>query len=195
MAYKRAFEDMFIQGAVHTVATVGIENTRTKDIASQTGFTEATMYRMFPTKESLLRDAFLYIDKRVSDIVTKNIYIRNPDKTPFELAMYAMWHRVYRYLIEHGKETVFMIRYRYSSYYTEEIRNSRELYNGAMDQVYETFERELGAGAETDWAMRLDSAFDLMLCCAERIVTGQAADSDETELGIWNVVSNAMKAK
>ena len=195
MGCKRAFAEIFIDSTVCCVAESGIENLRTKDVSLQSGFTEATMYRLFSTKDELLRTSFLTIDKRVSDIVTKNIYIRNPDQTPFDLAMYAMWHRVYRYLIEHGKETVFMIRYRYSSYYTEEIRNSRELYNGAMDQVYETFERELGAGAETDWAVRLDSAFDLMLCCAERIVTGQAADSDETELGIWNVVSNAMKAK
>ena len=194
MAYKRAFEDMFIKGAVNTVASVGIENTRTKDIASQTGFTEATMYRMFPTKEILLRDAFLYIDKQIADILTQSAFIRHPDKTPTELAAYAIWRRVYRYMIDHWAETIFMIRYRYSSLYTEDVRKMREIYNGGTDRAYTVFVQDLEQIRVTEWQLLLDSAFELTLCFAEKVINGRMPDTDETELGVWSVIMNAMEA-
>lgn len=46
------------------VAKYGMENTRTKDVVDYAGFSEATMYKMFPSKEILLREAFLYIEEQ-----------------------------------------------------------------------------------------------------------------------------------
>lgn len=58
MAYRKSTDESFIEGAIKTVAEIGIENTRTKQVADYAGFTEATMYRRFPSKELLLREAF-----------------------------------------------------------------------------------------------------------------------------------------
>lgn len=90
MAYRRASDEIFIEGTIKTVAEIGIENMRTKHVADYAGFTEATMYRLFPTKTILLRDAFLSVDKKISDILTQSSFIRNPEKTPFELGVYAV---------------------------------------------------------------------------------------------------------
>ena len=188
MAYKRAFDDVFIKGAVHTVADVGIENTRTKDIAGRTGFTEATMYRIFPTKELLLREAFLYIDKQVSDILSQSDYVLHPDNTPVELAVYAIWRKVYRYLLDHKEETVFLIRYRYSSLYTDEVRGMREAYNGGLDNACDVFEQNLGELKGTSWQMLIANAFEVTLCYAEKIITGRLEDTKETEKSIWTVI-------
>ena len=193
MAYKRAFDNMFIKSAVYIVADVGIENTRTKDIAVRTGFTEATMYRVFPTKETLLQEAFLYIDKRISDILSQSAYVLHPDNTPFELVMYAIWHKVYRYLIDHREETLFLIRYRYSSLYTDEVRNRREAYNGNMDKVYAMFEHELGKTPGMSWQFLINSVFELTLCFAEKVITGRLADTEDTESSVWNIVENSIE--
>ncbi|MBQ0037240.1 MAG: helix-turn-helix transcriptional regulator [Clostridiales bacterium] len=171
MAYRRAFDEIFIAGTIKTVAEIGIENMRTKHVAEYAGFSEATMYRRFPTKEILLRETFLYIDKQVSSILTQSAFIRNPDDTPFELAIYATCRKVYRYLIDHKEETVFLVRYRYSSLYTDEIRSMRQAYNGGFSKVYELFEMRYGLSAHRFYSFLINYIFEMTLCFAEKTLT------------------------
>lgn len=194
MAYRRATDAIFIEGAIKTVAKIGIENTRTKDVAEYAGFSEATMYRRFPTKEILLREAFLYIDKQVSSILTQSNYIRNPDDTSDDLTVYAIWNQVFRYLIEHNVETIFLIRYRYSALYTEEVRNMRQAYNGGFDKANLVFEKYLGSTDRLYTGFLIDYIFEMTLCFAEKIVSGKLEDNERIEQGVWLAVSSAVKA-
>ena len=193
MAYKRSSDEIFIKGTIKTVAEIGIENMRTKHVADYAGFTEATMYRRFPSKEILLRDSFLYVDKKISSILTQSAFIRKPDDTPFELAIYAIWHKVFRYLIEHREETLFLVRYRYSSLYTDEVRGMREAYNGGLDNACNVFERNLGELGGMSWQTLIANIFELTLCYAEKIITGRLEDTKEMERSIWTVVINSIE--
>lgn len=152
------------------------------------------MYRLFPTKEILLRDTFLYLDKRVSSILTQSAYFRKPDNTPFELALYAILHKVFRYLIGHKEETIFLIRYRYSSLYTEEVRNKRQAYNGGFDKAYAVFEKYLGSSDRSYRGFLINYIFEMTLCFAEKIIAGKLEDNEDTEQGIWLAVSSAVKS-
>ena len=193
MAYKRAMDEMFIEGAIRTVAAVGIENTRTKDVAEYTGFSEATLFRRFGTKEGLLKSTFLSIDKEISDILMESAYIRDPDDTPFELALYAIWRRVYHYLLEHRDETIFLIRYRYSSLYTDEVRSQREAYNGGFEKAYAVFEQHFGSFKHTYRGFLINYIFELTLCFAEKIITGKVENIPEVERSVWAAITAALK--
>ena len=193
MAKKRAYEELFVHAAIRMVYEVGIENLRTKDVADLTSFSEATLFRFFPSKDILLRETFLYIDKEVSDLLTQCAYIRNPDNTPFELAVYAIWHKVYRYLLEHREETIFLIRYRYSSLYTDEVRSKRQAYNGGFDRAYAVFEKHLGTASHSYRGFIINYIFELTLCFAEKIITGKVEDTEATEGFIWTAVRNSME--
>ena len=194
MAYKRASDRLFIEGTIQTVAKIGIENTRTKDIADFAEFSEATMYRRFPTKEVLLREAFLCVDQRISSILTKSAYILNPGDTSFELAIYDIWHDVFRYLLKHKTETIFLIRYRYSSLYTEEVRSKRQAYNGGFDRVYTVFEKQFGCLDQSHREFLISYIFEMTLGFAEKIITGKLKDNQDTEQEIWSAISGAMNA-
>ena len=194
MAYKRASDNIFIEGTIRKVAEIGIENTRTKDVADYAGFSEATMYRRFPTKEILLRDTFLCVDKQVSSILTQSAYIRNPGDTPFELAIYAIWHDVFRYLINHKEETIFLIRYRYSSLYTEEVRSKRQAYNGGLDKAYVLFEKQFGSSDQSYRGFLISYIFETTLCFAEKIITGKLKDNQDIEQRIWSAISGTVNA-
>ena len=194
VAYKRSSDEIFIKGTIKTVAQIGIENMRTKHVADYAGFTEATMYRRFPSKEILLREAFLSVDEKVSSILTQSAFIRNPDDTPFELAIYAIWHKVFRYLIEHREETIFLIRYRYSSLYTEEVRKMRQAYNGGFDRAYGVFEKCFGKTEHSYRGFLINYIFEMTLGFAEKIITGKIEDDKDTEERIWLAVSSAVKS-
>ena len=184
---------MFIEGTIQTVAQIGIENIRTKHVADYAGFSEATMYRRFPTKEILLRDTFLYIDNQVSSILTQSPVIRDCGNERFESEVYAAWKKVYRYLIDHKEETIFLIRYRYSSLYTDNVRNMRQAYNGSFRKVYEAFGKRYGAGTPEFTSFLINYIFEMTLCFAEKVITGKLEDNEETERSIWMAVSSAAK--
>ena len=193
MPKKRAYEDVFIDAAIHVVYEGGIENLRTKDVADLTGFSEATLFRFFQTKEILLRSTFLYVDKRISDILSQSAYVLHSDDTPHELVLYGIWHKVYRHLIENQEETICLIRYRYSSLYSPEVRKMREAYNGGLDRAYEVFERKMGELNGTSWQLLLNNMFEVTLCFAEKIITGRLEDTEETEGSIWTIIMNSIE--
>ena len=194
MANKRAYDEMFIEGTIKTVSEIGIENMRTKHVAEYAGFSEATMFKKFPSKEILLRDTFLYIDKRVSDLLTQSSFLRNPGNVPVELGFYATWRRIYRYLVEHKEETIFLIRYRYSSLYTDEVRNMRQAYSGRLDRVYDALEGYIGNVMPARRVFLANYIFEMTLGFAEKVITGKIEDSQDTEDLAWLAISGAAKS-
>ena len=185
---------MFIEGTIQIVSEIGIENTRTRDVAKYAGFSEATMYRRFPTKEILLREAFLIIDKRLSDLLTESDFIQKPGDSPFEPGIYRVWQTIYHYLIDHREETIFLIRYRYSSLYTDEVRSMRQAYNGGFDNAYQVFENKYGSVKHSYQGFLVNYIFEMTLCFAEKVISRKLEDCEETEDCIWLAVSSAAKA-
>lgn len=194
MAKKRASDEMFIKGAIHTVASVGIEKLHTKAVADYTGFSEATLFRHFETREILLQSVFLYIDKELSEILTSSPCFSNPENTLLEADVFGVWHKLYRHLITNKDDTLFLIRYRYSSLYTDEVRKMREAYNGGFKKVYKVLENNLGENAGTYKEFIIGYTFDITLCFAEKVISGQISDSEETEHRIWTSITTAIKA-
>lgn len=189
---KKASDIIFIESAIHIVAQVGIENARTKQIADYAGFSEATLFRAFGTKEEILRSAFLYIDKKLS-----NIFIENQDTIILDeqfTGLYDVWHIMYRYLISHGEETIFVIRYRYSSLYTDEVRNMRQAYSGGFERAYEDLERRIGPAVDTYREFIVNYMFEMTMCMAERIIAGRISDTPESEHRIWTAIFSAVKS-
>ena len=192
MANKKAFNELFMDATVKTVAKYGIENTRTKDVAACTGFSEATMYRSFPTKEDLLRETFLHTEHKVSDIFMNSDLIRGTGTASFGEKVHKVWHLIYRYLIEHKEDAAYLIRYRYSSFYTAEVRSKRRAYNGSFDRAYDVFEKHFGYSVYSYRGFLINFVFEMTLCFAEKVVTGRVRDSEEMEVRLWSAISGAI---
>lgn len=191
---KKAFNELFIEGAIDCVARLGIENTRTKMIADYTGFSEATLFRAFGTKDGILESAFLYVDKRISDILIKSDLTKATSNEEFETKLRAVWHAVYRHLIDFEKETLFLIRYRYSSLYTMEVRSKRMAYTGGFDKANYIFEKFFGNIPASYRGFFISYIFEMTLCFAEKVITGRIEDNSLTERQAWNAVFAAVKS-
>lgn len=191
---KESYEARFIEGVIKIVAKVGIENIRTKQIAEYAGVSEATLFRAFNTKEDVLRAAFLYVDKKISDILSKGRLEKNDPAVPFEQMVFTIWQQVYRYLLDNREETIFLIRYRYSSLYSDEVRGNREAYNGGFDQVYQIFEKHFGFNGVSYRGFIVNYMFEMTLCFAEKVISGKIDDTKETEYRIWSAVISAANA-
>lgn len=193
MAIKKSSDAKFVEGAIRITAEVGIENLRTKQVADYAGFSEATLFRAFPSKENLLRHAFLHVDKEISDILISNSYLFNSEEMSFDQAVFTVWRKIYRRLIEEKEETLFLIRYRYSSLYNDDVRANRQAYNGSFEGAYDIIEQNMGSMTNSYRGFLLNYIFEMTLCFAEKIVTGRIQDAPDTERVIWAAISSAVR--
>lgn len=191
-----AQRDRFIDATIHKVAELGLENLRTKHIAAEVDMSEASMFLYFGNKEGILREAFFEVDKRLSNLLLKSGHIiyEVTDMGTFIEAAHRIWCDVFRYLIENSDQTLFTIRYRYSAYYTAEVRARRQAHNGAFDKIYQVLQQQFN---ETDHFYKgflVNYVFEITLSFAEKIINGYLADTPETEELIWNGIRNMVKS-
>ena len=188
---SKATKDVFIEKTLQTVAEVGMENLRTKMVADAAGFSEATMFRFFPDKDKMLCDTFLEVDRRVSEAFLKSFETKALAEHSVADVMHEVWFKMYAYLLSHREETLYLIRFRYSALYTDEIRIQRMAYNGAFDNAYAALVEKGGVSRETYRGFMLNYMFEMTLCFAEKIVTGRLQNSKEMENRLWEAVSAA----
>lgn len=181
----------FINAAIKKVAELGLENIRTKQIAQEVGLSEATMYRYYSSKEELLRDAFLETDRRISRLLTTSKYLPS-DGERMEPHARKIWSKVYHYLLSHPEESLFLIRYRYSAYYTDEVRSLRAAHAGGFDTAYDLLEQLYGTPNFAYRGFLINYIFELTLCFVERAVTGRFQTTPETENIIWRAIRGAV---
>lgn len=190
-----AQRDRFIEATIRKVAELGLENLRTKHIAAEVDMSEATMFLYFSNKEGILRETFFEVDRRLSNILLKSPYLvyNIVDEPNFEELVHKLWHDVYRYLIDNSAQTMFTVRYRYSAYYTPEIRARRQAFNGAFDRVYAALKQRFNETAHFYEGFLVNYVFELTLSFAEKVINGYINDSPETEKLIWNGIRNTVR--
>lgn len=165
----------FIRSAVHIVAHEGMDRATTKNISKVTGLNEAYIYRCFPNKEDLLREAFHLGDLRFLTVLQSTRPIMKDTSLSWEKRCYRLWKTAWDYIMSVPEDCVFYIRYYYSGNY---IRNAREehlaVYKNLPDQVAWAFKD--GTAVFT----LLRQLFDSMLCFANRVIAGELPNNDGT---------------
>lgn len=182
----------YYDATIKMVYKLGLESLRTKHIACEAGYSEASMYGLFKCKEDILRETFFEVDRRLSSILLESPLVDRMEELGFLNAAEQIWREVYRYLLEHKEETIFLIRYRYSAYYNEEIRNQRMSYNGSYDKVYDVTDKYLGKTSIYYRGFLVGWMFEVTLCMAERVIMGHMKDTQELQDNLWLMIKAAV---
>lgn len=187
-----AQRERFIDATIHKVAELGLENLRTKHIAAEVDMSEASMFLYFGNKEGILREAFFEVDRRLSNLLLRSDHIiyEITDMASFIEAAHLLWCDVFRYLIENRDQTLFTIRYRYSAYYTPEVRARRQAHNGAFDKIYKVLGEQFHEENHFYEGFLVNYLFEVTLSFAEKIINGYMNDTPEVEELIWNGIKN-----
>lgn len=165
----------FLRSAVHIVAQEGMDRATTKNISKLTGLNEAYIYRCFPNKEDLLREAFHLGDVRFLTVLQSIRPIMRDDSLGWKERCYRLWKTTWDYIMSVPEDCVFYIRYYYSGNY---IRNAREEHLA----IYKNLPGEV-AWAFKDPGMALTllrQLFDTMLCFANRVIAGEMSNDEAT---------------
>lgn len=180
-------KERLMHAAVVTVAERGIENAGTAFIAKAAGCSEAMIYKLFTDKTDLLNEVFLSIDRAIS-LEALSLWNSRPQNETLIDTTHRAFQMIYRRLLTKSDETLFLLRFRYSSLYTSSIRSKRYAYNGAFDAVHSAVESYY-SGHEFGYSgFVLNYLFELTLTFAEKVLTGRFTDSKELENRLWRMM-------
>lgn len=190
---SKATKELFMEKTIAAVARVGMENLRTKMVADAAGFSEATMFRFFADKDEMLCETFLEVDSRISNMFLACFKPKEFEESNFEEALYAIWKSVFSYLLTNPEETLYLIRFRYSALYTDEIRKKRMAYNGSFEKAYEYIFERNASSKDTYQGFLINYLFEMTICFAEKVISGRIRLTGEMELRLWDAISAAAK--
>ncbi len=104
-----------IDGAVRTIADIGLENTTTNAICKTCGVNVAYIYRFFADKEDLIAKAFAAVDEEFLSVILKSFTVLHYESIDYESRCRVLFMKCWDFLMERPQELIFYVRYYYSS--------------------------------------------------------------------------------
>ncbi|MBR0140345.1 MAG: TetR/AcrR family transcriptional regulator [Firmicutes bacterium] len=186
----RVGKNRYIKETIEVTAEFGLENVTVRRISGKAGVSEAALYRHFKDKEDLINKTFLTIDEEVSEIFYDALMNRPDDGKPFEEVIFEAWKIVFDFLQKEKSKTLFLIRYRYSSLFTDEIRKERVLCSSSYDPLCKLLADNLGGSPDYYRNFAVAYVFELCVLFSEKILMGRLERSPELEASLWKFMLN-----
>jgi len=115
-----------LRAAMKGVRLYGLEGVRVQNIAELAGLTSGALYRHFDSKDTLMRECFIMIDRQVAALfdhleINAQEMLTNPTQT-----VKALWLPYFRFWTSHPDETVFYHRFRDSASFPQYAKTRDE---------------------------------------------------------------------
>lgn len=189
---NRTLQRELIQGAIDTVAALGLENTTTNAICKTCNINVAYIYRFFADKEDLIAKAFGFVDEQFLQQILDSCTVLNYESIDYEARCHILFKKCWDYLMVHPKDTAFFIHYYYS------VSFQKYAYKAHMERYIGLFEKMKTAFPESaDVRLVLHHILDTLLREATKQISNPTEDSDiaatKTFFLIYSVVKSYIK--
>jgi AcrR family transcriptional regulator len=183
----------YIDETIEVTAERGLENVTVRRIAGKAGVSEAALYRHFEGKDDLVNESFLTIDKEVSELFLESFYANSYTGKDFEETLRLVWNDVFSFMLKEKSKTLFLIRYRFSSLFTDEVRKKRLINSERFTPVCRALAEKLGGSEEYYRNYAISYIFEVTILFSEKILLGRLAYSKELEDSLWQFLLNIIK--
>lgn len=171
---------LMMNAAVRVVAEYGMGGFTTKKWAAEAGVAEGSLYYHFKSKNDLLDQTFLFINREIGAAIGLNTDEKKSIGSVEEVVD-VYWRRFYHYLIAHPDRTKYFLRFRTSTNYREEIRDTlAETYSGILDAMRDVTLKN-GYRKDIDWVFYWGYVFDATISLAYRVSTGSMSSPENSE--------------
>ncbi len=177
-----------LHSTITVVARDGLENTTTKAIATNASVNEAYIYRIFESKENLLREVFAYLDSELVARLLVHLPVMYMAGWDYETRCRALFSAVWGFLTSNRDECLCYLRYFYSPYFR---KLSSEEHRARYERVIELVEPAFRPRADV-W-MLLNHMLNIMLDFVVKIFNGELKDSDKTAKHVFTLVFASVK--
>jgi len=150
------------------------------------GFSEGALFRRFPTKTALLDATFLYVLRKWKQYIYPVFMTSHYDDLIVSENPRKRWFNFLEYMTQHHEETLFYLRYRFSSYFTKDMRKRFSAYYGGISSD--------GSGGilEDHSDLYLLGMVDMTACSAEHVINGSVSDVVRFGEMTWESVKNIL---
>lgn len=163
MAKTINIKEKYFRSVMETTCKIGLENITVRSMAKTLGVSEAALYRHFIGKDQLLSETYFYAESLFWDRFATEIYSHGFSDTLFSEILEQVWIGIFNYLRADDVLAVFLLRYRASAEYTDQIRKDSMLTGSEMEPVMRIFRSQIGEPSPSGISA-FDAALDGCVC-------------------------------
>ncbi len=172
-----------MRSAIRIVSVQGIQNATTKALSVDAGLSEVYIYRYFESKDDLLKQTFIALDKELMYLMKKSLKAIDKGNVNVRVGFKSVFHDFWKFALGDRDKCSFFIQYYYSSFYlavTEEERKT--IYQPLLDEISPAF------GDNSDAWIELNHMYDVVFPKLLRVIRGMMPDNAETEESVYREV-------
>ena len=186
---NKTLQQQLINGAVRTIATLGLENTTTNAICKTSGVNVAYIYRFFADKEDLIEKSFDAVDEELLRFILNNFPVLHYKSIDYESRCRVLFMKCWNYLMERPKELIFYVRYYYS------LSFQKYAYKTHMERYAVLFQKMENAFPETsDVRLLMHHILDTLLGEATNQVTNPMDESSIAAAKCFRLIFSVVKS-
>lgn len=109
-------EALLIQATMDIVAEKGLDGFSMKQVTNRVGVSEALLYKYFDTKDNLLLQCFMSVNRQISALFKAVKVPKTDDLSELAEFLHALWKKYFCFMVENGNRSLFYYAYRESTY-------------------------------------------------------------------------------
>lgn len=177
------YRDILMARTMEVMATLGLDKTTTKAIASGTGINEGYIYRFFATKEEMMAAVFDQLDEELIEKTMESADCIRNSAMPAENRWWLMFVSVWRFLLGNPKKCRAYIRFYYSPYFQQYSAQSHDQRFEPLTEKLQDVFRE-----EANVRMILHHVFNVMMDFAIKVFDNAVPDNEDTAEHVFRLV-------
>ncbi len=181
-----------IFATMKAVRQYGLEGVRIQNVSELAGISPGALYRHFDSKEQLLVECFIYIDRQAAAIFDHLMF------NPFTMltnpmgAVKALWLPYFRFWVAHPDETVFYHRFRDSAFFPEYDRTRDVTYFESFVENVRIFRKVFPSLVEMNQDLLWLHVLTSTVMYAKYVVEGILPNNQETEETVFQLLTTGL---
>lgn len=183
-----------MQKTMDIVAEKGLDGFSMKQVTDRLGLSEALLYKYFSTKENLLYQCFMSVNKQIAGLFV-GMELPQGDIAAVGEFVHRQWEQYFRFMVNNGSRSLFYYAYRESTYLQKVLMcNNAEVAQDMQPfmQIMKGIAGEVGLKAEvsTDyiWLYLLEGTGNFVKYIIRNNMRLEDVDID----GIWKLLSGGL---
>ena len=178
-----------IAAAIKAVRQYGLEGARIQNISELAELSPGALYRYFDSKEQLMLECFLYVDRQAAAI------FEHLDFNPLKMlvdpmgAIKTLWQPYFRFWIARPDETVFYHRFRDSASFPQYDKTRDTAYFNTFVGMVRAFLNAFPALRQIDQDLLWHHVLTSTVMYAKYVVEGGLPDTPKTEETIFQFLT------
>ncbi len=180
-------QEQLINSAIKCVSKHGLEGTRTQMIAKDAGLSEAMIFKLFGSKDNLLRTCFETVDKQIASLFDGLKFGTAQIKDNPETAVFLLWSQYFKWLIAHKEETLFYFAYRTASGFQEFEKTRKAPWFEDFVAIFYAFDGEYNLQERVSPTILWTQVLTVTQLYAKLVIEGALPSDDATISTIFKI--------